>query len=127
MEPDKISVTVTDGLVFLRGTVSYFKEKLMAETISSSQDGVKGVENEITVLSSREARSDENIKSILSEIVENQFPLINGKVNIKVKNGDVALEGEVKNLWEKRNLKYECLQIMGVKSVVENLKIKSTD
>jgi osmotically-inducible protein OsmY len=96
----------------------------MATTVSSSQDGVKGVENEITVMSSRKARSDENIKSILNEIVENQFPLINGTVKISVKNGDVVLDGEVKNIWEKNNLKIECLQVMGVKSVVENLKIK---
>lgn len=125
MEPDKITVTVTDGLVFLKGTVSYYKEKLMAETVSSSQDGVKGVENEITVLSPREARSDENIKSILGEIMENQFPLINGKINVNVKNGEVTLEGEVLNLWEKSNLKNECLQVMGVKSVVEDLKVKA--
>jgi osmotically-inducible protein OsmY len=124
MEADKITVTVSNGLVLLSGTVSYFKEKLMATTVSSSQDGVKGVENEITVMSSRKARSDENIKSILNEIVENQFPLINGTVKISVKNGDVVLEGEVKNIWEKNNLKIECLQVMGVKSVVENLKIK---
>jgi osmotically-inducible protein OsmY len=124
MEPDKITVTVSNGLVLLSGTVSYFKEKLMATTVSSSQDGVKGVENEITVMSSRKARSDENIKSILNEIVENQFPLINGTVKISVKNGDVVLDGEVKNIWEKNNLKIECLQVMGVKSVVENLKIK---
>jgi osmotically-inducible protein OsmY len=75
-------------------------------------------------MSSRKARSDENIKSILNEIVENQFPLINGTVKISVKNGDVVLDGEVKNIWEKNNLKIECLQVMGVKSVVENLKIK---
>ena len=124
MEPDKITVTVSNGLVLLSGTVSYFKEKLMATTVSSSQDGVKGVENEITVMSSRKARSDENIKSIINEIVENQFPLINGTVKISVKNGDVVLDGEVKNIWEKNNLKIECLQVMGVKSVVENLKIK---
>ena len=35
LEPDSISVTVNNGLVFLKGTVSYYQEKLMATTISS--------------------------------------------------------------------------------------------
>ena len=123
IEPDKINVNVNSGLVFLTGSVSYYKEKLMAETISSWQDGVKGIENDIKVLPSQQAKSDENIKSVLNEILINKFPLIKDKVNIKVNNGDVTLEGEVQTLWEKSNLTKEFLQVLGVKSVVENLKV----
>jgi osmotically-inducible protein OsmY len=124
LEPDKIAVTVDEGVVFLDGTVSYYREKLMATTIASMQDGVKGVENRINVLPSREAKSDENIKSVLEEIVENHFPLVKGDVRIKVANGDVTLDGEVLSLWEKNHLKEEFLKIAGVKSVVENLIVK---
>jgi osmotically-inducible protein OsmY len=124
LEPENIAVTVTDGLVFLRGTVSFFKEKLMATTISSWQDGVKGVENEINVLPPLKAMSDENIKSILNDIIENHFPLENGNVSVIVANGDVTVEGEVQGLWGKNHLKEEFLQVSGVKSVADSLKIK---
>jgi len=124
LEPDKIAVTVNEGVVFLDGTVSYYQEKLMATTIASSQDGVKGVENRINVLPSREVISDENIKSVLEEIVENHFPLVKGAVRIKVANGDVTLDGEVQALWDKVHLKEEFLKVVGVKSVVENLEVK---
>jgi osmotically-inducible protein OsmY len=124
LEPDKIAVTVDEGVVFLDGTVSYYREKLMATTIASMQDGVKGVENRINVLPSREAKSDDNIKSVLEEIVENHFPLVKGDVTIKVANGDVTLDGEVLSLWEKNHLKEEFLKVAGVKSVVENLEVK---
>jgi osmotically-inducible protein OsmY len=124
LEPDKIAVTVNVGVVFLDGTVSYYQEKLMATTIASMQDGVKGVENRINVLPSREVTSDENIKSVLEEIVENHFPLVKGAVRIKVANGDVTLDGEVSSLWEKNHLKEEFLNVAGVKSVVENLEVK---
>jgi osmotically-inducible protein OsmY len=124
LEPDKISVTVTDGIVFLRGTVSYNKEKIMATTISSWQDGVLGVENEINVLSSQEAKKDENIKTVLNEILSNHFSLVQNTVTIKVANGHVSLDGEVQTLWEKEHLKEEFLQVAGVKSVAENLNVK---
>jgi osmotically-inducible protein OsmY len=124
LEPDKIAVTVDEGVVFLDGTVSYYQEKLMATTIASMQDGVKGVENRINVLPPREAKSDENIRSVLEEILENHFPLVKVAVRIKVANGDVTLDGEVPTLWEKDHLKEEFLKVAGVKSVVENLEVK---
>ena len=123
LEPDKITVNVNDGMIFLRGTVSNYTEKIMATTISSWQDGVKGVENEINVLPSQEAKSDENIKSILNEIIQNHFPFIDN-FSIKVINGNVTLEGNAQTLWEKNHLKEEFLQVLGVKSVVENLEVK---
>jgi osmotically-inducible protein OsmY len=124
LEPDRISVAVTSGLVILTGTVSYYKEKLVATSVASMQDGVKGVDNEIAVLPFQKEISDDNIKEILSEIIENHFPLINGKVSCKVINGDVAVEGAVRNLWEKEHLKEEFCQVTGVKSVIENLVVK---
>lgn len=123
LEPDKITVNVNDGMIFLRGTVSNYTEKIMATTISSWQDGVKGVENEINVLPSQEAKSDENIKSILNEIIQNHFPFIDN-FSITVINGNVTLEGNAQTLWEKNHLKEEFLQVLGVKSVVENLEVK---
>ena len=123
LEPDKINVKVDEGVVFLDGTVSYYKEKLAAETIASQQDGAKGIENDINVLPPQQERSDENIKSILQEILINKFPMIKDKVNITVNNGDVVLGGEVESLWEKSNLRKEFLQVLGVKSVTENLKV----
>jgi osmotically-inducible protein OsmY len=127
LEPDKINVKVDEGVVFLDGTVSYYKEKLAAETIASQQDGVKGIENDINVLPPKQERSDENIKSILNEILINKFPMVKNNVNITVNNGDVVLSGEVQSLWEKSNLQKEFLQVLGVKSVTENLKINYSE
>ena len=123
LEPDKIKVNVSEGLVLLKGTVSYHREKIMAETLASWEDGVMGIDNEIDVLSPKVERSDENIKNVLNDIVENHFPLMMGKVVIKVKHGNVTVDGEANSLWEKDNLPKEFLKVLGVKSVVENLKI----
>jgi osmotically-inducible protein OsmY len=127
IEPDKINVKVTSGLVILTGSVSYHKEKLMAETISSWQDGVKSIENDINVLPPKQARSDDNIKSILNEILINKFPLVKNKIKITVNNGDVFVDGEVQSLWEKINLRKDFLQVLGVKNVTENLNVNYTE
>ena len=123
VEPDSIDVTVTDGLVFLSGTVSYAKEKLHAETIAADQDGVMGLDNEIQVLSPEMARTDENLQNVLNELVKSQFPLLVGKVKYTVAKGDVTLEGNVTSLWEKSHLPIEISRVAGVKHVVNNLKI----
>ncbi len=124
LEPDRITVTVNEGFVILDGTVSYYKEKLMATTIASWQDGVKGVDNRINVLPSQEAKSDENIKSVLDEIVKNHFQFVSSALSIKVANGNATVDGKVRTLWEKVHLKDEFLQVAGVKSVVENLEVQ---
>ncbi len=125
IEPDSLDVSVDDGMVFLSGTVSFPKEKLMAETIASSQDGVMGLDNEIQVLPPAQARSDENLRTVIAEMIKYQFPLLDGKVKFTVVNGDVSLDGTVSSLWEKANVKKECSRILGVRSVTETLKIKT--
>lgn len=127
LEPDKILVSVDQGLVILKGSVSYSNEKLMAETVASWEDGVLGVDNEIDVLPPQQVKTDENLKSVLNEIVKNKFPLVKDKVSIDVKNGDVTLAGEVGSPWEKISLKKECMRVLGVKNVVDNLIVKAND
>jgi osmotically-inducible protein OsmY len=127
LEPDKISVGVDQGLVILKGSVSYSNEKLMAETVSSWQDGVHGIDNEITVLLPRQVKTDENLKSILNEIVKNKFPLVKDRVSVNVKNGEVTLTGEVESPWEKISMKKEFMRVVGVKDVVENLTVHPID
>ncbi len=124
LEPDRITVNVDQGVVFLEGKVSYPKEKLMATTIASWQDGVKGVENRIEVLPPQEARSDENLKAVLDEIVKNHFPLVSNKITVKVQDGNVTVDGKVQTLWDKAHLQEDFMQVAGVKSVVENLVVQ---
>jgi osmotically-inducible protein OsmY len=125
LEPDKINITVNDGLVFLQGIVSYENEKVMAETISSMENGVVAIENDLVVLSPKKAETDENLLSVIDEIVKNQFPLIQDMVDVKVDHGDVTVGGEVNTLWEMENLKQECLKVSGVKNVTENVRLKA--
>ena len=43
LEPDRIHVHVDKGDVILTGEVSFYREKLLAETVASWQEGVKSI------------------------------------------------------------------------------------
>jgi osmotically-inducible protein OsmY len=125
-EPDRIKVKVDNGVVFLSGDVSYYREKEMAETVASWQQGVKGIVNEITVLPQNKAVSDNNLRTVIDEIIKNRFALDTG-VSFTVNNGIVTLDGTANSMWDKDQLDKEISHLIGVKSVVNNLKIKGTE
>ena len=121
-EPGRIKVTVNDGIVFLDGTVSYYREKMMAKSIASWQKGVKGIQNNLVVLPPSAARSDENLQKMLSQVMEYNFPLEHN-VTFKVKDGVVTLNGTTTTLWAKNNIPEEFSKIIGIKKVKNNLKV----
>jgi osmotically-inducible protein OsmY len=123
LEPDRIKVNVDNGVVFLTGEVSYFREKIMAETVASWQQGVKGIMNDLNVLSAKKAVSDENLTAVISEVLKNSFPL-DSKVTFKVDQGAVTLTGPVAGLWDKNQIEKEISKILGVKKVVNNLQVQ---
>lgn len=123
-EPQKISVHVDNGLVILSGKVSFFREKLEAATIASSEKGVKSLANNIELLPVLKALSDENLKGILHSVLLDEFPLTNPKnVNISVENGVVTVSGTVSDLWTKNNIKDEFSSVLGIVGVINNLKV----
>jgi osmotically-inducible protein OsmY len=119
-EPDKIKVTVHDGEVILSGDVSYFREKEIAETVASWEQGVDAISNQIRVLPPKQAVSDANIKTVLQEIMKNRFPM-NNKVSFTVNNGVVTLTGQAFSLWDKHQIDRQFSHVLGVKKVVNNL------
>ncbi len=120
-EPDRISVDVADGIVFLTGRVSFRHEKLVAETFAAVQDGVQAIVNDIVVLPGKTVRSDANLSQLVHEIVRNRFPLLEGKVTVQVSHGVVDVVGEANSRWEMDNIRRVCMQLPGVKKVDEHL------
>lgn len=123
LEPDRIQVHVDNGEVILTGEVSFYREKLLAETIASWQEGVKGITNQIKILPLKKAVSDENLKLEFQEILRNKFSL-NNKVAFNVQDGVVTLSGKAYSLWDKQQIEKEFYKVLGVKKVINNLKVK---
>jgi osmotically-inducible protein OsmY len=122
LEPDRIKVNVTNGFVFLTGEVSYYREKLVAATVATIQEGVKGIENDLVVLPQQKAVSDDNLKIVLQEILKNHFGLAKN-VSFTVANGVVTLTGKARLLWEKNMIEEEFSKVLGINKVINNLEV----
>lgn len=123
LEPEKLMVDVKDGIVNISGTVSYLREKLMAQSIASWQDGVIDMTSSIKVLSPVAAKSDDNIKQIVSDIMQKYFSL-EKNVQFDVNNGVVVLIGNVSSLYAKNHIQEEIQRLLGVKDVINQLTLK---
>lgn len=124
LDPDRIKVHVDNHIVFLKGVVSYYREKLMAETVASWQRGVEGIQNNIKVLPPKVARSDKNLSAVLNDILAREFPLDNN-VKLSVENGVVTVSGTVSRLWDKKLMKNDFSKVLGVRNVLFNVKVQT--
>ena len=122
MEPDRIKVSVDNGIIFLNGTVSYYREKKSAESIATWQKGAEGVIDNLKVLSHKADISDANLQIILSQIIAKEFP-ISKNINISVKDGIATISGEIPRLADKYSIEEDFYPVLGVKGVIDNLKV----
>ncbi|MFZ0455540.1 MAG: BON domain-containing protein [Ignavibacteriaceae bacterium] len=122
MEPDRIKVSVDNGIIFLNGTVSYYREKQAAKSIATWQKGAEGVVDNLKVLSHKADISDANLQIILNEIIAKEFPLAKN-VNISVNSGIASISGEVPRLSDKYSIEEDFYPVLGIKGVIDNLTI----
>ena len=122
LEPNRIKVSVAgNGIVILRGTVSYRKEKLQAETVASWEKGATGIVNQIKVLPKKIALSSKNLRIVVHDVIRDNFPLDN-KVRFIVKKGVVTLDGHSHDMWGLGQLPKDCYEIKGIKKVIDDIK-----
>jgi osmotically-inducible protein OsmY len=124
LEPEKINVDVKKGVVILSGSVSYYREKVMAQSIASWQDGVNDLVSNIVVMPVSTARSDENLKTIITDIFKREFPL-ETNASFDVRDGIVNLAGSVKSLYARKHIEDSIQHILGIKGVSNNLVIEN--
>ena len=76
--------------------------------------GVKGISNNIKVLAPARAVSDANLKIILQDILNYQFP-VEKNISFTINKGVVDLDGTVYILYAKRRIQDEFSSIIGIK------------
>jgi osmotically-inducible protein OsmY len=124
LEPEKIKVDVKNRVVHLSGTVSYFREKLMAQSVASWEDGVTDMTSDIVVLSLVDARSDNNLTEIIADLLTKNYSL-EKNIKFNVNNGVVDLYGTVTNLYAKNHIPEDIQHIIGVKNVINEIKVNN--
>ncbi len=122
----EIGVIAKDGIITLTGTVDNYTKKQEAEHAAKSVQGVKAVVEKIDVhFANFGAKTDNEIATEIINAFKWNWKIPNDKIQVKVENGWVSLDGEVNWNYQKDAAKSVISDLMGVKGVVNSIKIKS--
>src|SRR5580692_10398137 len=121
----EIGVIAKDGVVTLTGIVDSYAKKIEAETAAKSVVGVKAVVEKIEVkFSNTFKKSDTDIANDALKGFRSTWDVPDDKIKITVENGWATLEGEVPWNFQREAAKNIVNNLIGVKGVTNNIKIK---
>lgn len=125
LKPSSIGVSVTNGVVTLSGTVDSYKQKIEAEKTLRKVEGVKAVAEDIEVrLASFGKRSDTELAEAVVNALKWRSSLNEEKINVKVENGWVTLQGEVEREFHRKEAHNAIVDLIGVVGINNNIKLK---
>lgn len=95
-----ITLSVTEGIVALQGSVQTYRRKLAAQEIASSFDGVRGVVNNLTVEPPGQM-SDREVAASVRAALDANAEVTKEAITISVHGRAVTLGGTVGSQWER--------------------------
>lgn len=113
-----------DGYVTLTGFADTLAEKNAAEELAKTVEGVKSVENCLTI-STDGTISDKEIEAEVINKLKGHSDFT--PLGTKVQRGQVVLEGKVETLREKKKSMQLASKALGVKDVISHIEIETAD
>lgn len=117
-----VNVFCKDGYVHLSGIVDVLAEKIKSEDVARSIDGVRKIENKITVAMDSNITDTHMEKEIISKLRKNED--LDG-VSPKVHDGVANMIGSAYTLRESKEACTLATKTRGIKDVVNNIKVES--
>ena len=128
-----IMTDVKNGHVTLTGKVESSVDKALAAELIKSLDGVKGVENKLTVMNENESTSevvktltDSKVATVVKTRLLFSTDVSGTQINVDVADGVVTLQGEVASDAERQLALTIAKNTDDVKKVVDKIKVKSS-
>ena len=122
----RIGVEVKDSIVTLSGHVDSYSEKWNAERAAQRVTGVKAITVEMEVdLPGFNQRDDRDIAQAVENVLTWRTHLPKDAIKVIVENGWITLSGEVMWDYERRSVLAAVRDIVGVKGVSNDIKIKN--
>ena len=123
----EIGVTAKDGVVTLSGTVDSYSKKKEAENAAKNVSGVKVVVEKIDIHFSSQwaTKTDNDVAVEIVNAFKWNWQVPSDKVKVKVEKGWVTLQGEVGWNYQKVAANNAVKNLMGVKGVYDEIKVKS--
>lgn len=124
----QIGVSAKDGVITLSGMVDSYNKKVAAEKAAQRVHGVKVVACDIEV---KWGPWGEKNDTELAEAVRHALKWNNAvnedKIEVKVDNGWVSLDGEVAWNYEKVSAQTNVEGLVGIKGVTNNIRVKTRE
>lgn len=128
VNPFKIDVDTTDGVVTLRGKVKKASVRQEAEDLARNTRGVKRVINEIEVVEPGDTEGDVVSDSWITTKIKSKLtadPQLNPfNIDVDTSGGVVTLSGKVKNDANRQEAEKLARDTRGVRRVVNELTIR---
>lgn len=124
LNASEIGVAVKDGIVTLSGVVSTFGKKIAAENAAKRVYGVKAVAEDIEVkLVEGGRKNDTEIAGAVMNALKWHSAVQENKIQVKVENGWVTLEGEVEWEFQKAAARSMVQDLSGVVGILNKIRI----
>jgi osmotically-inducible protein OsmY len=117
---DKLSVSVSNGWVTLKGHVEWEYQRAAAENTVRDLIGVRGVTNTIAVLPRIRAI---DVKSKIEAALKRSAEVDARRINVAVADGTVTLSGNVHTWFERNEARQAAWAAPGVKEVKDSIAV----
>jgi osmotically-inducible protein OsmY len=119
-----IAVSVRRGVVMLAGFVGSRKERAWAEADAMQVAGFVGLANDIEVrLPLLGRRTDPEIARGIIGYISIAIPTLNGRVRVRVADGEVTLEGEAESHHERMRAESVASRVKGIRSISNDIRV----
>lgn len=125
IDESQIDVSIKDDIATLKGCVSSYPDKVLAEIETQMVPGIKSVVNDIEVKfpGSYELPSDQDVKEAMFCLLDANSEIDSNDVQVSINNGKVVLEGTVNSYWKSEKIRKMASQISGVVSVSNKISV----
>lgn len=125
IDETEIGVIVDDGVVTLSGILNNYSKKIAAEKAVKSVEGVKAIASDIEVkYGDAYKKTDKEIAKAVVNALEWNSSVPEENITVKVEDGWVYLSGDVEWSYQKNAAKRAVENLLGVRSVFNNISIK---
>ena len=124
LNANEIGVSVKHGVVTLSGQVDSFLKKVETEREARKVSGVKAIAEDIQVgISKTATKTDAEIAEAVVNALSWHTSIPDGRVKAKVEDAIVTLSGEVDWRFQRESARNAVVNLLGVRSVVNNITI----
>jgi len=123
---ENIQITAESGVITLTGVVDDYIKKIVAVDTARAVNEVLSVIDNIEIQYGRLPKiSDGIVANIVLNAIKWNWEVPYHQVNVKVKKGQVTLEGRLQFDFQKEAAEYTAIKLAGVKSVINNITIRT--